>query len=105
MPYIQVNDRKIEVDDDGFLVDPACWDEDVLKVLAEANGITNLNENHLKVIYYLRDYYSKYGSTPITKKLCKETGFTIIQIHNLFPAGPAYGAGKLAGLPKPSGCV
>jgi tRNA 2-thiouridine synthesizing protein E len=39
------------------------------------------------------------------RKLCKETGFTLQQIYELFPSGPAKGACKLAGLPKPTGCV
>lgn len=105
MATIQVKGRLVGVDEYGFLLDPACWDEDVLKTLAEAEGIAELNESQLRVINYLRAYHDKYGSAPIIRKLCKDTGLTIVQIYNLFPAGPAYGAGKLAGLPRPSGCV
>jgi tRNA 2-thiouridine synthesizing protein E len=105
MPYLMVNNRQIAVDDDGFLLDPGCWDEDVLLALAESDGIAEVGEGHRRVIAYLRDYHKKYRSSPIIRKLCKETGFTIIELYNLFPAGPVYGAHKLAGLPKPSGCV
>ena len=105
MPCIKVNSRLVETDNDGFLLDPAAWDEDVLRALADSDGIAELNDSHRKVIAYLRDYHKKYGSSPIIRKLCKDTGFTIIQLYNLFPSGPAYSANKLAGLPKPGGCV
>ena len=42
---------------------------------------------------------------PMIRKLCKETGFKLNQIYEMFPSGPAKGACKLAGLPKPTGCV
>jgi len=37
--------------------------------------------------------------------LCRETRFDLRKIHQLFPTGPAQGACKVAGLPKPEGCV
>ncbi|MEJ2506826.1 MAG: TusE/DsrC/DsvC family sulfur relay protein [Ignavibacteriaceae bacterium] len=39
------------------------------------------------------------------RKLCKETGFSLKQIYELYPSGPAKGACKVAGLTKPTGCV
>jgi tRNA 2-thiouridine synthesizing protein E len=39
------------------------------------------------------------------RKLCKDTGFQLKYIYELFPSGPAKGACKIAGLPKPTGCV
>jgi tRNA 2-thiouridine synthesizing protein E len=39
------------------------------------------------------------------RKLCKSTGFKLNKIYELFPSGPAKGACKVAGLPKPTGCV
>ena len=54
---------------------------------------------------YLRDYYQKFGIAPMVRKLCKETGFKLKYIYELFPSGPAKGACKVAGLAKPTGCV
>jgi len=45
------------------------------------------------------------GIAPMIRKLCKETGFKLAQIYEMFPSGPAKGACKVAGLPKPTGCV
>ena len=66
---------------------------------------TELTENHWKVINYLRNYYLQFGIAPMIRKLCKETGFKLNEIYQMFPSGPAKGACKLAGLPKPTGCV
>ena len=105
MPEITLNGRTYVVDEDGFLEDPNIWNEDVARDFATTEGITELGENHWKVIHYLRNYYLQYGIAPMIRKLCKETGFKLSQIYELFPSGPAKGACKLAGLPKPTGCV
>lgn len=105
MPDIDVNGKKIEVDEDGFLVNLDDWDEDVAKYLAEQEGINELNEDHWKVIQYLKDYFKEYGIAPMVRKLTKESGYSLKQIYDLFPYGPAKGACKIAGLPKPTGCV
>lgn len=105
MPYIDVKGQQIEVDEDGFLVNPELWNEDIVKAFAALEDIPNLTEDHWKVINYLRDYYKQFGIAPMIRKLCKETGFSLKQIYDLFPSGPAKGACKLAGLPKPTGCV
>ena len=68
-------------------------------------GITALTEGHWKVINFIRNYYLQFEIAPMIRKLCKETGFTLKQIYELFPSGPAKGACKLAGLPRPTGCV
>jgi len=41
----------------------------------------------------------------MVRSICKATGFPLRHIYELFPSGPAKGACKLAGLPKPDGCV
>ena len=105
MPDIDVNGKKSEVDEDGFLVNLDDWDEDVAKYLAEQEGINELNEDHWKVIQYLKDYFKEYGIAPMVRKLTKESGYSLKQIYDLFPSGPAKGACKIAGLPKPTGCV
>lgn len=105
MPAIVVNGREIELDEEGFVTDPEDWSEDFASAIAAAEGITDITEDHWKVIYYLRDYFKQYQIAPMIRKLCKDTGFSLKYIYELFPAGPAKGACKLAGLPKPAGCV
>ena len=106
MPFIEYKGQQIEVDEDGFITDPALWNEDMARFLAEhEEDIKELTADHWKVIYYLNKYYKEFGIAPMIRRLCKDTGFQLKYIYELFPSGPAKGACKIAGLPKPTGCV
>ncbi len=105
MPSYEVNGRTYDVDEDGFLTDPGVWNDSVALDFCPAEGVAGLTEEHWKVIRYIRDYYLQFGIAPMVRKLCKETGCDLKKIYELFPSGPAKGACKIAGLPKPTGCV
>lgn len=105
VPQFQVNGRTYQVDKDGFLQDADLWNEEVAKDFATTEKIADLSKDHWNIINYIRNYYESYGIAPMIRKVCKETGFNLDQIYNLFPSGPAKGACKVAGLPKPAGCV
>lgn len=105
MGTLEWKDVKIAVDEDGFMEDPETWNERVALALASTEGVEVLTEDHWKMINYLRDYYQKFGIAPMIRKLCKETGFSLKQVYDMFPSGPAKGACKVAGLAKPTGCV
>ncbi len=105
MPVFTHGNVSIEVDEDGFMQEPDKWNNEVALALATTEGVTELTENHWKVVNYLRNYYLQFGVAPMIRKLCKETGFDLKTIYELFPSGPAKGACKVAGLPKPTGCV
>jgi tRNA 2-thiouridine synthesizing protein E len=105
MPQLVIDGRTYEVDEDGFLQEPERWNEEVAKDFAGTESVTELTEAHWKVIKYIRGYYVEFGIAPMIRKLCKETGYKLKEIYELFPSGPAKGACKLAGLPKPTGCV
>lgn len=106
MPEIEVSGAKIELNDDGFLLEPGLWDKDVALVLAKAEeGLEELTDEHWTIINYIRSYYLENDIAPMVRKMCKNTGFSLKRIFELFPSGPAKGACKLAGLPKPDGCV
>lgn len=97
--------KKIPIDEDGFIKDPKDWCEEFVMAVANEEGIENLTDEHWKVIKYLRDYYLQYDSCPPIRMLVKNTGFDLKKIYQLFPTGPAKGACRLAGAPKPTGCV
>jgi len=105
MPKFVIEGRSYEVDEDGFLQEPERWNEEVAKDFASTEAVTELTQGHWKVINYIRGYYLEFGIAPMIRKLCKETGYKLKEIYELFPSGPAKGACKLAGLPKPTGCV
>ena len=105
MPVFEYKDVKVEVDEDGFIQQPEQWNEEVAKALATTEDVEEMTEAHWKIVHYLRDYYKQFGIAPMIRKLCKETGFSLKQIYELYPSGPAKGASKVAGLTKPTGCV
>jgi tRNA 2-thiouridine synthesizing protein E len=95
----------LAVDEDGFMQEPEKWNEAVALALASSEGVNVLTDEHWKLVHYLRNYYLQFGVAPMIRKLCKETGFDLKKVYALFPSGPAKGACKVAGLPKPTGCV
>jgi len=105
MHFFEWNDVKLEVDENGFMQQPDMWNEHIALALARTEGLADLSESHWKVVRYIRNYYLQFDIAPMVRKLCKEAGFSLKQIYELFPSGPAKGACKVAGLAKPTGCV
>lgn len=106
MPIIEDEENKVEVNEERFLVHPEEWNREVAALLAKKEeGIDALTEDHWAVIDSIRNYYLEKNLAPMVRKVCKNTGFQLRYIYELFPSGPAKGACKLAGLPKPDGCV
>lgn len=105
MAGIELDGKQFEADEDGFIQDTTQWSETVARAFAKLEGIDELTDEHWKVIHYLRSYYLQFRAAPMIRKLCKETGFELEYVCQLFPTGPAKGACRIAGLPKPTGCV
>lgn len=100
------NAHTLELNDEGFLANPDAWSPAVAEVLArEQEGLAALNEKHWALIHFIRTYYLDKGMAPMIRLLCQHTGIRLREIYELFPSGPAKGACKVAGLPKPDGCV
>lgn len=105
MPQINLDGRSFEVDGDGFLADPEIWDEEVARLFAGSDGITELTDKHWAVIRVIRKHFQEKGIAPMVRVLCQDSGVRLKEIYELFPLGPARGACRIAGLPKPDGCV
>lgn len=105
MAKINIDGKEFEVDGDGFLVDPELWSEEVAELFAKSDGTGNLNEKHWAVIKFIREYYKENAMAPMIRKMCQTTSLRLTEIYELFPMGPAKGACRIAGLPKPDGCV
>jgi tRNA 2-thiouridine synthesizing protein E len=106
MSRIEVDGQAYELSEEGFLVRPEEWTEAVAVALAHAEeGIEQLSKEHWAVINFIRHYFLENNLAPMVRKVCQTTGLQLRQIYELFPSGPAKGACKIAGLPKPDGCV
>jgi TusE/DsrC/DsvC family sulfur relay protein len=108
---IEVGGKSIETDEEGYLVDLSQWDEEIAQKLAESEGL-EMTSDRWEIVNFLREYYQEYQIAPavrvltkaVGKKLGKDKG-TSKYLYELFPYGPAKQACKIAGLPKPTGCV
>jgi tRNA 2-thiouridine synthesizing protein E len=106
MSQIKVKGKAYELNEEGFLAHPEDWSDEVAVALARAEeGIEQLTGEHWAVITYIRQYFLENKLAPMVRRVCQSTGFPLKRIYELFPSGPAKGACKVAGLPKPDGCV
>jgi tRNA 2-thiouridine synthesizing protein E len=96
---------KIESNEEGFLVDPAQWNDEVAVEIARREGIDPLTDRHWQVIRLMRSEYESKGTGPTVRVLGKTSGVSIKELYQLFPKGPAKLAAKIAGIPKPRGCI
>lgn len=111
MNALLVAGRRIELDQDGYLIDLADWSEQVAATLADNEGLS-LSAAHLEVIYALRQFHTEFQLSPamrplvtyIRRTLGQEKGNSIYLL-SLFPGSPAKLASKIAGLPKPDNCL
>ena len=111
MASIEVNGKSYETDEEGYLVNLAEWNEDVGSYLAQTESV-EMTDQHWEVINFLRDYYNEFQIAPAVRVLTKAIGKKLgpekgnsQYLYELFPYGPAKQACKIAGLPKPTGCV
>jgi len=105
VPKVLLGGIELDIDEDGFIQEPDKWSEAVAKDLAKTEDAYPLSEDSWKVVNFLRNYYLEFEIAPPIRILCKNTGFSLKQIYEMFPSGPAKGGCKVAGLPKPTGCV
>lgn len=101
----QIAGKLIEFDADGHMKNLNDWDENVAKELAALEGIQPLTDRHWAVINYMRKEFLAHGDAPSIRKLTKESGVQTKELYELFPKGPAKKSAKIAGLPKPKGCI
>lgn len=106
-----VNNQEITTDKEGFLTDLHDWSEAVAEALAEAEGLI-LTEQHWEVLNLLRQFQQEFDISPPMRPLVKYVTMHLgadkgksIYLTKLFPPNPAKIASKIAGLPKPEGCL
>lgn len=95
----------IEVDGEGFLQRPEQWTEELAAQIAADHGIAELTDRHWQVVRYMRTTYLDTGTAPTIRTLGKASGVPVKELYQLFPKGPAKLAAKIAGIPKPRGCI
>ena len=105
MPVKVYAGSDVTVNADGFFTDPQQWREEMAPQIAKEAGIETLTPEHWQVVTFMRHEYAEKGTGPSVRALSKSSGVSIKELYQLFPKGPAKLAAKIAGIPKPRGCI
>ena len=100
-----IAETSVETDAEGFLTNPAQWNERIAAEIAAEAGIATLTPRHWLVVRFMRERFLDTGTAPSIRSLGKESGVPVKELYELFPKGPAKLAAKIGGIPKPRGCI
>ncbi|MEW5903351.1 MAG: TusE/DsrC/DsvC family sulfur relay protein [Pseudomonadota bacterium] len=94
-----------EIDEEGYLLDPMTWNEQVAERFAREEGIV-LTDVHWQAIRFMRDYYAEHQVTPDVRHVSKHLGQQLGHearnlIFELFPYGYVKQACRIAGMKRP----
>ncbi|MDX1397703.1 MAG: TusE/DsrC/DsvC family sulfur relay protein [Oceanospirillum sp.] len=108
---LTIDNKQIQVDDEGYLENLADWQPEVAEQIAREEGL-ELTEAHWEILNLLRQFYQEFELSPAMRPLVKYIGINLdkdkaksIYLMQLFGESPAKMASKLAGLPKPTNCL
>ena len=95
--------QPVEVNDEGYMVDPSQWNKEIAAEMAKEQGI-DLTDKHYEVLEFLRNANEKEETLTI-RRVGKSGIVDIKGLYQLFPGGPLKFSSKFAGIPKPASCV
>ena len=96
--------HQVNVNDEGFLTNATEWTPEIGEAIAEEIGLA-LTPEHWRVITFCREDAAREGQPPGLRRISKLSGIGTKELYALFPKGPGKLAARVAGLPKPHGCV
>jgi len=100
----QIDLAQIRLDNEGYIVDPSQWTEELAHYFADKEDIA-LSDDHWLVVRFMRDYYAEREIAPdvrhVIKHLKNTTGAGRNYIFELFPYGYVKQACKIAGMKRP----
>lgn len=104
---IYIEGRLVQLDSDGYLIDPADWSVALSEQMAEVDDLI-LTDDHWLLIGFLHYYHQEYHRAPnlpvISRQLCKDRQncrWNRKYIQKLFPGGIRT-ACRYAGLQSPA---
>lgn len=89
---------------DGHLADPASWSPELAARLAAAQGVP-MDEARWAVVRFARTDFEATKTSPNIRRLTQGTNLATRDLYALFPKAPARTVAKIAGIPKPAGCI
>lgn len=103
MQLLEIEGKKIHLDDEGYLINFEDWDEKIACALADREGVSKtcpITKEKLEILKSMREYYKKFEAFPIPRGVCLKVHQEKECTYEEFP-DPAI-AWKIAGLSKPS---
>lgn len=97
--------KTVQVNDEGFMTNPAEWTKEIAVEIAKEEGIAELTDAHWKVIDFCRQTGTASGKAPTLRTITNGAGVSTKDMFTLFPKGPAKKVARISGLGKPEGCV
>ncbi|MBM3357978.1 MAG: TusE/DsrC/DsvC family sulfur relay protein [Betaproteobacteria bacterium] len=102
-----IGGKTVPVDDEGYLVDPGDWNEEIAEKLARQERVM-LSDAHWAVIRFVREYYEQHQIIPDARHVMRhlaayrgghDEGRN--DLFRLFPYGYVKQACKIAGMRRP----
>lgn len=101
---VSINIPGFEMTPEGFLVDPNAWTKGFAASVASAMNYS-LTDDHWALIEWARNDFAQTNASPNVRKIGKNSPVTTKELYAMFPKAPALEAARIAGLPKPVGCI
>ena len=101
----EIAGKTVDVNEEGYMTDTSQWTKEIAVKIAEEVGISELTDDHWKVIEFLQKDFEEKESIPTIRRLMKVGGIPTKELYQLFPGGPVKKAAKISGLQKPVSCV
>jgi tRNA 2-thiouridine synthesizing protein E len=98
------NLKEIKFTYDGYMIDINAWTPEIGEAIADLLDIS-LSDRHWEIISFSRDVYLKEDKNVSFRRIMKDLDVPYQEIFDLFPGLPVRTIAKIAGLPKPVGCV
>jgi dissimilatory sulfite reductase related protein len=105
MAVKKIAGKEVQVNDEGFMTNPAEWTKEIAVELAKEEGIAELTPAHWAVIDFCRTTAAGTGKAPTLRTITTGANVSTKDLFALFPKGPAKKVAKISGLGKPEGCV
>ncbi len=104
---LQLNGASIEIDNEGYLLNPDDWSLELAEVIASGENM-ELTEERLEIVQFVRQQFEERECIPEMRSLLKtlrekhgKEKATRKYVYGLFPYGYGQQACKIAGMRKP----
>ena len=95
--------NKINLTEDGYLVDLSQWTKEIGTEIAKQEGI-EMTDRHWEVIKWIQEQVKADNAFSV-RGIIKSGVLDIKEFYALFPGGPLKLTTKIAGVPKPKSCI